>query len=287
VFSGDIGRDGLAIIRDPEPPTGGADVILCESTYGDRDHESVADAREQLARVVRETVGRGGRVLIPSFAVGRTQELVYDLHGLLREGKIPSIPIVIDSPLAIDATAVFEMHPETFDQSEALVRHETDLFDFPLVRYTRKVEESKALNAQHGPMIIIAASGMVESGRILHHLRNGASDPRNTILIVGFQAEHTLGRRIVEKRPVLRVLGDDVELRAQVEILNGYSAHGDRTQLQEWLREVRRGGVSNGRGQPRVHLVHGEPPAQDAFATALRADGFSVDAPEPGQQRAL
>ena len=287
VFSGDIGRDGLAIIRDPEPPTGGADVILCESTYGDRDHESVADAREHLARVVRETAARGGRVLIPAFAVGRTQELVYDLHGLLREGKIPSIPIAIDSPLAIDATAVFEMHPETFDQSEVLVRHDTDLFDFPMVRYTRKVEESKALNVQRGPMIIIAASGMVESGRILHHLRYGASDPRNTILIVGFQAEHTLGRRIVERRPVLRVFGEDVELHAQVEILNGYSAHGDRTQLLEWLRDVRSGGVSNGRGQPRVHLVHGEPPAQDAFAAALRADGFSVDAPEPGQQRAL
>jgi metallo-beta-lactamase family protein len=118
IFSGDIGRDGLAIIRDPEPPTGGADVILCESTYGDRDHESVDGAREHLARVVRETAARGGRVLIPAFAVGRTQELVYDLHGLQREGKIPSIPIIIDSPLAIDATSVFEMHPETFDQSE-------------------------------------------------------------------------------------------------------------------------------------------------------------------------
>ncbi|MEQ1692026.1 MAG: MBL fold metallo-hydrolase RNA specificity domain-containing protein, partial [Gemmatimonas sp.] len=138
-----------------------------------------------------------------------------------------------------------------------------------------------------GPMIIIAASGMVESGRILHHLRYGASDPRNTILIVGFQAEHTTGRRIVERRSTIRVLGEDVELKAQVEILNGYSAHGDRTQLQAWLNEVRQGGASSGRGTPRVHLVHGEPPAQDAFATALRADGFTVDAPEPGQQRAL
>ena len=287
VFSGDIGREGLAIIRDPEPPPGGADVIVCESTYGDRDHESVSDAREHLARVVRDTAARGGRLFIPAFAVGRTQELVYDLHGLRQEGKIPSIPIAIDSPLAIDATAVFAMHPETFDQSEALVRGDTDLFDFPLVRYTRTVEESKALNSQTGPLIIIAASGMVESGRILHHLRYGASDPRNTILIVGFQAEHTTGRRIVEKRPTIRVLGEDLELKAHVEILNGYSAHGDRTQLRGWLREVRRGGESLGRAQPRVHLVHGEPPAQDAFAMALRADGFTVDAPEPGQQRVL
>lgn len=287
VFSGDIGRDGLAIIRDPEPPTGGADVILCESTYGDRDHDSVDDAREQLARVVRETAARGGRLLIPAFAVGRTQELVYDLHGLLQEGRIPPIPIAIDSPLAIDVTTVFGMHPDTFDQSEALVRRDIDLFDFPMVRYTRKVEESKALNSQLGPQIIIAASGMVESGRILHHMRYGASDPRNTILIVGFQAEHTTGRRIVEKRSTIRVFGEEVELNAKVEILNGYSAHGDRTQLQHWLRDVRSGGASSGRGNPRVHLVHGEPPAQDAFATSLRLDGFAVDAPEPGQQRPL
>jgi metallo-beta-lactamase family protein len=212
---------------------------------------------------------------------------VYDLHGLLKEGLIPSIPIYIDSPLAIDATTVFEMHPETYDLSEELVRRETDLFDFPLVHYTRDVQASKALNNMHGPMIIIAASGMVESGRILHHLRNGASDPRNTVLIVGFQAEHTLGRRIVERRPVIRVLGEDVELTAQVEVLNGYSAHGDRTQLHSWLNAVRQGGVSNGRGAPRVHLVHGEPPAQDAFAAALRADGYAVDAPEPGTQRPI
>lgn len=287
VFSGDIGREGLAIIRDPEPPSGGADAIICESTYGNRDHESVDDARENLGRVVRETAARGGRLLIPAFAVGRTQELVYDLHGLLKEGKIPSIPIFVDSPLAIDATAVFGMHPETYDQSESLVRHDVELFDFPLVRYTRKVEESKALNTHHGPMIVIAASGMVESGRILHHLRNGAADPRNTILIVGFQAEHTLGRRIVERRAQLRVLGDDVELNAQVEILNGYSAHGDRTQLREWVQHVRRGGEEGGRGQPCVHLVHGEPPAQEAFATALRADGFVVDAPASGETRAV
>lgn len=287
IFSGDIGRDGLAIIRDPEPPMGGADVILCESTYGDRDHESVEGAREHLARVIRETAARGGRVLIPAFAVGRTQELVYDLHGLQREGKIPSIPIIIDSPLAINATTVFGMHPETFDQSEDLIRITHDLFDFPMVRYTRDVQESKALNSQSGPMIVIAASGMAESGRILHHLRYGASDPRNTILIVGFQAEHTLGRRIVERRPTIRVFGEDVQLSANVEVLNGYSAHGDRTQLHEWLNDVRRGGASEGRGAPRVHLVHGEPPAQDAFASALRADGFQVDAPLPGEQRPL
>ena len=287
VFSGDVGRNGLPIIRDPAPPRGGADVVIMESTYGNRDHESVEGAREHLARVVRETAARGGRTLIPSFAVGRTQELVYDLHVLHRAGQIPSIPIYIDSPLAFNATAVFELHPEVFDRNEDLVRITSDLFAFPLMRFTREVSESKALNSMRGPMVIISASGMVESGRILHHLAHGASDPRNTILIVGFQAEHTLGRRIVEKRPMLRIFGDEVPLRADVQILNGYSAHGDRTELHNWINSVRDGGASSGRGAPRVHLVHGEPAAQDAFAATLQSDGYVVDAPSPGDTRRI
>ncbi|MEN9507964.1 MAG: hypothetical protein RLZZ621_527 [Gemmatimonadota bacterium] len=287
VFSGDVGRNGLPIIRDPEPPAFGADVILCESTYGNRDHEPVEGARAELARVVRDTAARGGRVLIPAFAVGRTQELVYDLHLLRRAGDIPEIPIFIDSPLATDATAVFAMHPEVFDESEALIRRTTNLFDFPMVRYTRDVADSKKLNSTRGPMIIIAASGMVESGRILHHLRTGASDPRNTILIVGFQAEHTLGRRIVERRSMLRIFGDEVPLEAQVEVLNGYSAHADRTELHAWLRAVRQTGMRDGRGDPMVHLVHGEHEAQKAFAEQLREDGFRVDIPAAGTRIAL
>ena len=282
VFSGDVGRHDLPIIRNPEPPTGGADVILCESTYGNRDHESVEGAREELGRVVRETAARGGRVLIPAFAVGRTQELVYDLHQLHRSGKIPSIPIFIDSPLATHATSVFAMHPEVFDHSEDLVRHTNDLFDFPLVKFTRDVNESKALNTMHGPMVIIAASGMVESGRILHHLRSGAGDPRNTILIVGFMAEHTLGRRILEQRRMIKIFGDEVELAAQVEVLNGYSARADRTELHAWLKAVRDGGAAEGRNHPHVYLVHGEQPAQTAFAAQLRADHFTVGIPAPG-----
>jgi metallo-beta-lactamase family protein len=284
VFSGDIGRSGLPIIRDPEPPAHGADMVICESTYGNRDHAPVSGARDQLAAVVRETAARGGRVLIPSFAVGRTQELIYDLHELVRDGKIPSIPIYIDSPLATAATSVFALHPEVFDQSEALVRHTSDLFDFPLVQFTRDVSESKALNTRRGPMIVIAASGMAESGRILHHLRYGASDARNTILIVGFQAEHTLGRRIVERRSVLKIFGEEVPLAAQVEVLNGYSAHGDRTELARWLDAVRANGVPDGRGQPHVYLVHGEPEAQTAFAERLRGSGYRVDVPEPGDR---
>lgn len=280
IFSGDIGRSGLPIIRDPEPPDG-ADVVLMESTYGNRDHESVEGARARLATVIRDTSARGGRVLVPAFAVGRTQELVYDLHALTAAGAIPPVPIYIDSPLAIDTTSVFEMHPDLFDHAETLVRTVRDLFRFELVHYTRDVEESKALANMHGPMVIIAASGMAEAGRILHHLAQGASDPRNTVLIVGFQAEHTLGRRIVERQPMLRVFGDDVPLRAHVEILNGYSAHADRTELASWMDRVQE-------RSPRlkqVWLVHGEPPAQDELATALGAKGLTVGCPTPQERR--
>jgi metallo-beta-lactamase family protein len=279
VFSGDIGRAGLPIIRDPKPPGGGADVVLLESTYGNRDHPSVAGARDQLAKIITETAARGGKILIPAFSVGRTQEIVYDLHVLARFGKIPEIPIYVDSPLAIDATTVFAMHPEVFDQSEDLVEKVQDLFHFMQVRYTREASESKALNTQHGPMVIIAASGMCEAGRILHHLAHNASDTRTTILIVGFQAEHTLGRRIVDRAPVIRVFDDEIPLRARVEVLNGYSAHGDRTELQHWLDSVRASDPS--RPTPPVYLVHGEAAAQDAFAEQLRGAGYpSVRAPE-------
>jgi len=279
VFSGDIGRSGLPIIRDPEPPDG-ADLLIMESTYGNRTHESTDGARARLAAVVRETAARGGRVLIPAFAVGRTQELVYDLHVLAAAGAIPSIPIYIDSPLAIDTTSVFEMHPDVFDHGEDLVRTVTDLFRFELVHYTRDVEASKAISRTNGPMVIIAASGMAETGRILHHLAQGASDPRNTILIVGFQAEHTLGRRIVERQPTLRIFGDDVPLRAQVEVVSGYSAHADRQELGSWLDRV----SERSPALRQVWLVHGEPPAQDELATTLRAKGFTVGCPSPQER---
>ncbi len=279
VFSGDVGRKGLAIIRDPHPPTG-ADVMIMESTYGNRDHLPISDARAELGRVVRETAARGGRVIIPAFAVGRVQELVYDLHALARADQIPKLPIYIDSPLATSATEVFERHPECFDRTEDLVRAVDELFHFELVRFTRDVTESKALNAMQGPMIIISPSGMAESGRVLHHLSYAASDPRNTILVVGFMAEHTLGRRIVEKRPSLRIFGTDVPLRAQVEILNGYSAHADRNELTAWLDAVK----STSPALSRVLLVHGEPPAQEALSASLSARGYHVTAPAPGDQ---
>jgi metallo-beta-lactamase family protein len=282
VFSGDIGRSGLAIVRDPVPPEG-ADALIMESTYGNREHESVEGAKAQLAQVIRDTAARGGRVLIPAFALGRTQEMIYALHSLTQEGAIPAIPIYVDSPLAIDATTVFEMHPESFDRSEEMVRKAKELFRFDLLHYTRDVEESKALARVHGPMIVIAASGMMENGRILHHLAQGASDPRNTILVVGFQAEHTLGRRVVERQPVLHIFGEDVPLHARVEVIDGYSAHADRTEMIAWLGRVRDKSPKLG----PVWLVHGEVPVQDEFKVTLTALGYSVDCPEPHTRRAL
>ncbi|HJU64850.1 MAG TPA: MBL fold metallo-hydrolase, partial [Gemmatimonadaceae bacterium] len=279
IFSGDIGRKGLAIIRDPAPPEG-AEVMIMESTYGDRDHESVDSTRAALARIVTETAAQGGRILIPAFALGRTQEIVYELHALHRAGQIPEIPIYVDSPLAVSATEVFALHPEIFDRSEDLVRMVHEVLEFPLVRYTRNVEESKRLNTMHGPMVIISASGMAESGRILHHLANHASNPRNTVLIVGFQAEHTLGRRIVERRPMIKVFGDEIPLRARVEVLNGYSAHADRSELRSWLDAVRAQSPALG----QVYLVHGEPPAQDALAALLAQDGYQASCPTPGMR---
>lgn len=281
VFSGDIGRWGQPIIRDPQPPDG-ADAVIMESTYGDREHPPVEDMRERLGSIIRDTAGKGGRIIIPAFAVGRTQELLYDLHALVREGRIPAIPIYIDSPLAVSATSVFAANPDLFDRGEHLVQDVAQLFEFEMLHFTRDVNESKALNTQRGPMVIISASGMAEVGRIQHHLKNGASDPRNTILIVGFQAEHTLGRRIVERRAVLNILGDEVPLRARVEVLNGYSAHGDRTELTRWID-----GVRGARKPIPVWLVHGEPPAQEALRTRLEARGYTVHIPGPGDRATL
>ncbi len=281
IFSGDIGRKGLPIIRDPVAPPG-ANTVIMESTYGNRDHASVSGVKEELGRVVRETAARGGRVMIPAFAVGRTQEIVLALHELAEAGSIPPIPIYIDSPLATKTTAIFDSHRELFDESEASVaahaKSNETLFNFPMVHYTQSVEESKALNTKHGPMVIIAASGMAESGRILHHLLNGAADPRNTILVVGFMAEGTLGRRIVDKQKTIRVFGSDVELRARVEIINGYSAHADRVELGSWIDDVR----AQSPALRDVWLVHGEPDAQDAFSASLNARGYRAQSPAPG-----
>jgi len=266
VFSGDIGRTGLPIIRDPEPPHGPIDTLIVESTYATRDHDSVAGAMTRLGEVVTETAKKGGRVFIPAFALGRIQELVYALHELWRDGKIPEIPIYVDSPLGVDATNVFRMHPEVFDRRERLLSTTSKILDFPLVRYIRDVEESKRLDQSHGPAVVIAASGMVESGRILHHLVHGAGDHKNVILFVGFQAEHTLGRRIQDGDREVRIHGEPVTIRAGVETISGYSAHADRSELRAWVRKL-------GGQVKRAFVVHGEPAAREAMAGILRAEG--------------
>ncbi len=281
VFSGDIGRAGLPIIRDPDPPSGPIDTLIIESTYGNRVHDSIEGAEEKLGALVRRVAGRGGKILIPSFAVGRTQELVYSLHQLFRAGKIPGLPIYVDSPLAVDATAVFRLHPDLFDRGEQMIEKTTALFDFPLLRYVRDVQDSKKLNTMPGPAVIIAASGMAESGRIVHHLANHVGDHKTLVLFVGFQAEHTLGRRIQEGAKVVKLMGEEMPLRCEVESIGGYSAHADKTELRGWVRKL--GGPIG-----RAFVVHGEPEAATAMAQILREEGVrKVEIPRQGEQFAL
>ena len=268
VFSGDIGRSGLPIIRDPEPPSGPIDTLIVESTYADRDHESVADAEKRAwARRCERVAARGGKILIPAFALGRCRSSSTRSTSSGARRKIPEIPIYVDSPLAVDITTVFRMHPDVFDHRERLVTAESQLFDFPLVRYVRDVADSKALNSRNGPAMIIAASGMAESGRILHHLANRIGDHRNLVLFVGFQAEHTLGRRIQEGADPVRIFGEEYAVRAEVETIGGYSAHADRNELRRWVRRL--GGPIK-----RAFVVHGEPGALEAMAKLLRGAGM-------------
>lgn len=277
VFSGDIGRSGLPIVRNPEPPSGPIDTLIIEGTYADRKHESFDEAETRLGAAVRRTAARGGKVLIPAFAVGRVQELIYSLHRLFRDRQIPEVPVYVDSPLAVDITTVFRMHPEVFDHRERMIETSTDLFEFPLLRYVREVADSKALNASHGPAVIIAASGMAESGRILHHLAHGIGDDRNLVLFVGFQAEHTLGRRIQSGQETVRILGQDYQRRAEVESITGYSAHADRDELRSWVRRL--GGPIR-----RAFVVHAEPAALEIMATLLREEGVrDVRVPKHGE----
>ena len=277
VFSGDVGRWGLPIIRDPKPPKGLADVLIVESTYANRVHESPVEAQSMLAGYVNQVARRGGKIFIPSFAIERAQELIYELHSLVRDNAIPQIPIYVDSPLAVNATDVFRLHPEAFDVSERLVRETDDLFRFPLVKYVRSVDESKALNALHGPAIIIAASGMAESGRILHHLRNGIGDHRNLVLIVGYQASYTLGHRLQEGAKEVRIFGEMTPCRAEVATIGGYSGHADRNELRRWLTGL--GEIPN-----RAFTVHGETEQLQSMAELLRGLGVKqVDIPSLGQ----
>lgn len=269
-FSGDIGQRHLPILRDPLLPEQ-AQVLIMECTYGDRAHPSPEESYAQLRQVVLRTAERGGKVIIPAFAVGRTQELVYAFHQMSNAGEIPRLPIYVDSPLAVNASEIFRAHPECFDQETLEFMHNDrrhSVLDFEPLTYIRSVEESKSLNSQPGPMVIISASGMAETGRILHHLKNNIQDPRNTILIVSWQAPETLGRRLAEGQEHVRIFGETYRRRAEVVAIDSFSAHAGQPLLMEYALACRR-------TLKNLFLVHGEAPAAQALGEKLENAGIN------------
>jgi metallo-beta-lactamase family protein len=279
-FTGDLGRHHLPILRDPEVPSG-VECLLTESTYGDRLHGPVERLGEDLAAVVKRTYDRGGKIIIPSFALERAQEIVYELKLLRRHGSIPHLPVYVDSPLTVKLTEVFRLHPDCYDEAaRQLLRSDDSPFEFDGLKYVTDVEESKRIDEEQRPSIIVSASGMCEAGRVLHHLRATIADSRNTVVIVGFQAQHTLGRRLVEGRREVRIFGITHPRRAEVVVLDGFSAHADQQGLLEFAGRVRDRGPLR-----RIILVHGEPAAQQMLTRELHARGFpTVDAPAPGDR---
>jgi metallo-beta-lactamase family protein len=279
IFSGDVGRKSMAILNDPELPDA-ADILLLESTYGARLHPTRDEAVRELRDVVRDAVRRRGKVIIPSFAVGRTQEIVYALNELDANGDIPTLPIYVDSPLAVSATEVFRMHPEEWDaEVRSFLQEEgrRNPFDAPNVQYIRDVVDSKKLNYLKNSAVIISANGMAENGRILHHLANNIEEPENTILFVSFQAENTLGRRLTTGARRVKILGEEYDVRAKVVSIEGYSAHADQAELLEWARPLDRERLKN------VFLVHGEPNGIQALADKLRLEKVpNAQTPERG-----
>lgn len=267
-FSGDIGRRELPLLRDPIFPIN-ADYLIMESTYGDKGHRSPELAYQELRAIAKKTIALGGKVIIPAFAVGRTQELAVFLHQMISQGEIPSVPIYVDSPLAINASQIFNEHPECMDAetiADIRARGHAAL-DFKEITYTRSVEESKAINYYKKPAVIISASGMAEAGRILHHLRNNIGDPRNTILIVGWQAPHTLGRRLAERETKIRIFGETFIRKAEVETIGGLSAHAGREMLIEYASAVKD-------QVQKVFLVHGEDRGALPLKKELKMKGF-------------
>lgn len=268
-FSGDLGRKGKAIIRDPEPIPA-VDYLVLESTYGNRVHDPIEDTMNKLEKIVNETVKRRGKIIIPAFAVERTQELVFYLHLLLDQQRIPEIPIFVDSPMATNATSIFMVHPEYFDEEtyEAFIKHHKNPFGFNALHYVSSVNESKALNALQEPCIIISADGMCEAGRIQHHLIHNIENPKNTILIVGYMAENTLGRKIQEREERVKIYGEYYSLNAHVEVLDSLSAHADYLEIEDYLRSIPLDRLK------KIFLVHGEPEAQEFLKSYLIKKGF-------------
>jgi len=275
VFSGDVGRAHLPITRDPEPPPA-ADYLILESTYGARLHKPAAAVADKLANVINRTCARGGKIIVPAFAVGRAQQLILLLHELADQGRIPSIPIFVDSPLAVEITEVFRKHAELYDEeTRSYLEHGQDPFDFRRLKLIKDTAQSKAINELRGPFVVISASGMCEAGRILHHLKNNIEDPRNTVLITGFQAANTLGRKLVDKLPEVPIFGEPMRLRAEVETLNELSGHADQQELLAWMKPM-------AATLKRVFLVHGEPAQCQALARAI-AERYGLEAVIPAR----
>lgn len=276
LFSGDIGRVGLPIIPDPAPAPE-ADYVIMESTYGNRLHQDEESVSTQLVTTITRVLERGGHIVAPAFAVGRTQQVVLLLHELIKAGKLPSFPIFVDSPLAVEVTDVFRKHTDDYDkEAKAFVDQGEDPFDFARLKYIRDVESSKALNDLRVPYMVIASSGMCEAGRVLHHLRHSVEDPRNLILITGYQAENTLGRRIVNREPEVPIFGEPMRLRAEVAVINELSGHADQHELLSWVRPI-------AKGVKHVFLVHGEPVAQQALKNAIEQElRLTVTCPSRG-----
>ncbi len=252
-FSGDVGRPNMPVINNPDKLRE-LDAIIMESTYGNRLHPKVEDVEEELAMVVRQCTKDKGKIIIPAFAVGRTQLLVYLLHKLFDQNRIPEIPIYVDSPLASSATNIFRAHPECFDREtyRVFIQNGEDPFGFKRLRYVQTVDESKALNDKEGPMIIISASGMAEGGRILHHLANNVGNPKNLVLFVGYAAQHTLARRIMDGEKQVNIFGEKFEIKCRVKTMDYFSAHADQGELIDYLRLNPKEKLKN------IFLVHGE-----------------------------
>jgi len=265
VFTGDLGRRGLPILRDPEPVPG-CDVLISESTYGNRVHPPPEDIQIELLRIVRDAVDSSGKVIIPAFSLGRTQQILYFLNALRQRGHLPRIPVFLDSPLSTRLTDIYRRHEDVMDEDAKLILHrDDDLFDFPELHVIQSVKQSASLNRMPGPFVVISASGMCENGRVRHHLRHAVADERNTIVIIGFQAQNTLGRRIVERQEKLHIFNRYLPLNARVEVLNGLSAHADAEDFKWWYEHL---AAEGGVGQ--AFLVHGEPDAAGAMAELIR-----------------
>ena len=280
VFSGDLGRHNMPILRDPEVPRD-ASCLIMESTYGDRVHDPIERMEDELLEVIDRTVARGGKVIVPSFALERAQEVIYSLKQLDSQGRLPPVPVYVDSPLTVKLTDVFRIHPECFDEKTRDILTSGDSpFDFERLRYVSSVEDSKAIDRADDPAVIISASGMCEFGRVVHHLVATIENRRNTVLIVGFQAQHTLGRRLVERRPRVRIFGVERERHAEVAVLNGFSAHAGQDDLIDFAEAVREAGPLR-----HVALVHGEDRPRETLKSLLEERGFpSVLMPVQGDR---